>query len=135
MAMAAEQFEADEIKFVGKMKELGLAERVYAGDNNDQFATNFDQMTNELSSYYNGPLLTNVDFVNVGMVNDQYPQMIMFRERNPRQAPGGAWHREYGLVDGSVQTAISPDDNFNAWEEYDHKLRAIMFSPPSNINR
>ena len=117
------------------MQQLGLAERIYAGDNNDQFATNFDQMTNELGGLYSSPLLTNVDFVNVGMVNDRYPQMIMFRERNPRQAPGGTWHREYGLVDGSVQTAISPDDNFNAWEKYDHKLRAIMFSPPSNINR
>jgi len=134
-ALAAAKFKAGEIQMVNTLKQLGLAERIYAGDNGDQYATNFDQMTNELGGLYNSPLLTNVDFVNVGIVNEQYPQMILFRERLAKQAPDGTWHRVYGLADGSVQVANSPDGNFSAWEKYDYDQKGMIFLPTQNPNQ
>lgn len=131
MASASAKFHADEIQMVNTMKQLGLAERIYMGDNNNQYATNYDQMANELGGLYNSPLLTNVDFVNVGIVQDRYPQMILFRERQARQAPDEkTWHRIYGLADGSVQTATSTDGNFDAWEKFDYDQKGTIFSPP-----
>ena len=127
MTAALEKFNANEVQVVNTMRQLGIAGRVYADDNNGQYAMNFDQMTNELGGLYKSPLLDNIDFVNVGKVNEQYPQMVIFREHNPRQTPDGKiWKRIYGLADGSVQTATSYDGNFEAWE------KANTYSPPPN---
>jgi RNA polymerase sigma factor (sigma-70 family) len=123
------KFTKQETETVNNTKMLGLAERIYAGDNNGVYATNFDQMTNELGPLYANPNLYDVDFVNVGRIKDVYPQMIMFRQRIAQQAPDGTWHRIYGLVDGSVQTAISYDGNFDAWE------KANTTPPPQNPNQ
>jgi RNA polymerase sigma factor (sigma-70 family) len=120
------KFTAQEIETVNNMKQLGLAEYLYAGDKNDQFATNFDQMTNELGSLYTNSEIYKIDFINAGTVNKQYPQMIMFRERLSRQAPDGTWRRVYGFADGRVITATSYDGNFDAWE------KANTYSPPPN---
>jgi hypothetical protein len=48
MTLASAKFAADEVSVVNTMKQLGLAERLYAGDHNEQYATNFDQMKDEL---------------------------------------------------------------------------------------
>jgi myosin heavy subunit len=123
------KFTADETQMVNAMKQIGLANRIYAGDNNEQYATNFDQMTNELGGLvYNG-VLDYVEFVNTGVANEHIPQMITFRERTARQSPDGTWHRVYGLADGSVQTAVSTDDNFNAYERYDANAKGTIYSP------
>jgi RNA polymerase sigma factor (sigma-70 family) len=136
IALAAAKFRANEIQVINTLKQLGLAERIYAGDNNDQYATNFDQMTNELGGLYKSPLLDNIDFVNVGIAKEQYPQMIMFRELNPRQTPDGKmWKRVYGLADGSVQIATSSTANFDAWEKYDYDEKGIIFSRQQNPNQ
>lgn len=129
MNSAFAKFKANEIQVVNTLKQLALAERIYAGDNNDQYATNFDQMANELGGLYKNPLLDNVEFVNVGIVNEQYPQMILFRERVTRQAPDGIWHLVYGLADGSVQVATSRDGNFDPWQKYDESQKGIIFLP------
>jgi RNA polymerase sigma factor (sigma-70 family) len=135
MASAAARFKVNEIQVVNTLKQLGLGERIYAAANGDQYATNFDQMANELGGLYNSPLLTNIDFVNVGTVNEQSPWMILFRERQARQAADGTWHRVYGLADGSVQTASSPDGSFNAWEKYDNNEKGVIFLPPQYPSR
>jgi RNA polymerase sigma factor (sigma-70 family) len=135
MASAVAKFKANETQVVNTLKQLGLAERIYAGDNKDQYATNFDQMANELGGLYKNPLLDNIEFVNAGIANDQYPQMIIFREHDPRQSPDGKWHRVYGLADGSVQITASPDGNFSAWEKYDYNEKGIILSPPNSPNQ
>jgi hypothetical protein len=139
MSSVQAKFDSNQVYMVNAMKQLGLAVRLYANDHGDLYATNFDQIANELGEYergglYKNPILTNVDFVNVGVVNGQHPQMILFRERQARQAPDGTWHRIYGLSDGSVQTATSPAGNFDAWEKYDYNENGIIFLAPQNPN-
>jgi RNA polymerase sigma factor (sigma-70 family) len=135
IASAAARFKSNEIQIVNTLKQLGLAERIYAGDNGNRYATNFDQMANELGGLYKSPLLTNVDFINVGTVNEQYPDMILFRESNPRQSPAGTWQRVYGLADGSVQIATSPNGVFDVWEKFDYDKKGTVFLPPQYPNQ
>jgi hypothetical protein len=45
------------------------------------------------------------------------PDMIMFCEKNPRRTSDGQWVREYGLVDGSVQTIDSDNGSFDDFEK------------------
>jgi RNA polymerase sigma factor (sigma-70 family) len=123
------KFHAYEMKVVDAMKQVCLADRIWAGDNNNQYAGSFDQMTNELAGLYNSPILDNIEFVNVGIANaTQDVYMITFRERTPRQSPDGTWHRIYGLVDGSVHTASSMSGNFDAYERYDSMAKGTVFS-------
>jgi len=113
-------FNKRRIQTVNALKQLGLAMKVFAGDNNDQYATNFDQLTNELGGITNfgdNIPLQSFEFVNVGLVNDSMPDTIIFREQNPRQNLNGEWERAYGLSDGSVQTIKSADGNFDAYEQ------------------
>jgi RNA polymerase sigma factor (sigma-70 family) len=126
------KLKASETQMVNTMKQVCLADRIWAGDNNNQYVTNFDQMTNELAGLYNSPLLDNIEFVNVGFSNAmQYPQLITFRERSPVQFPDGTWHRVYGLADGSVQTAVSSNGNFGEYERYDPAENGTIFLPPN----
>lgn len=124
------KFTKQETETVNNTKMLGLAERLYAGDNNGVYATNFEQMTNELGPLYKNPNLWDIEFVNAGIVTEHFPQMVMFRQRIAQQAPDGTWHRIYGFADGSVQIAISYDGNFDAWEKANTTL-----PPPQNPNQ
>ena len=103
-----DQFRLNQFHTTDDLKELGLAMRVYAGDHNDQYATNIYQLKDELASE---ALLTNFmnkyEFVDTGLVNESMPDKIIFREQTPHQNPNGAWERIYGLADGSVQTQYS----------------------------
>ena len=115
-----DQFKLTEWHTIETMKQLGLAMRLYQANHNDAFATNFDQFTGDYYSTNNYPNNIGLDafeFVNVGVVNDEHPEMIMFREKNPRQTAGGRWVREYGMVDGSVQTIYSDGGNFSDYEK------------------
>jgi len=94
--------------------------RIYAGDHNEQYATNFDQLKDELGGVTNfqGNIgFDTFDFMNVGLVNDTMPDKLIFREKAPRQISNGEWERVYGLSDGSVQTVKSDDINFTVWEQ------------------
>jgi hypothetical protein len=62
------------------------------------------------------------EFVNVGSLRIDSPQLAVLRERQARQAPDGTWHRVYGLVDGQSATATSADGNFAAWEKQNWAL-------------
>ena len=120
-------FNKKRIQAVNDAKMIGLAMRIWAGDNNDQYPTNFDNMTNEVGGVTNEiHFKETFEFVNAGVANEHYPQMLMLREITPRQAPNGRWERAYGFADGSVQTATSYNGNFDAWE------KANTYSPPPN---
>ena len=124
---AEDQFTLVRLHTVSTMKQLSLGMRVYSGDHNDTFVTNFDQLTEAYYSTNNYP--SNIgtsafEFVNVGALNYDKPEMIVFREKTPRQLPGGGWERAYALVDGSVKNIYSPDGNFDFYEK--------QKSPPPN---
>jgi hypothetical protein len=121
-------FNKKRIQSVNDAKMIGLAMRIWAGDNNDQYPTNFDDMTNELGGVTNEiHLKETFEFVNAGAANEHYPQMLMLREITPRQAPDGKWERVYGLADGSVWTETSSDGNFDAYEKQQQQ-----YNPPPN---
>jgi Ni/Co efflux regulator RcnB len=110
--------QATNAAIVNAMKQLGLAARIFAQDNNDTMPTNFDQMKAELPPQFSGGVtLDQFEFMpQSGPVTDRQPNTILFRERVPRQTPDGQWVRCYTLVDGSVQQATSQTPDFSAWE-------------------
>ena len=117
------------VNTINALKQVGLAMRIFSGDNANQFPTNFDQMTAELNGTTNFPgniPLDSFELVNAGRVNLDYPQMIASRERVPRQRPDGTWERVYLLADGSVQTETSPDGNFDSYEQQQQQ-----YGPPA----
>jgi RNA polymerase sigma factor (sigma-70 family) len=115
-----DQFQLQEWHTINTMKYVGLAMRIYSGDHNDALVTNFDQIT-QAKLYDTNSLgsvsLDNLEFMNVGLLSYAQPEMIMFREKNPRQTLNGKWVREYGWVDGSVQTIYSDNGNFDDYEK------------------
>jgi RNA polymerase sigma factor (sigma-70 family) len=123
------QSQIQSVNTINALKQVGLAMRIFAGDNANQFPTNFDQMGIALNGVTNFPgniPLDAFEFVNAGRVNLDYPQMIASRKRVPRQRPDGIWERLYLLADGSVQTEISPDGNFDAYEQQQQR-----YTPPA----
>ena len=122
-----DQFQLQEWHTVSTMKYAALAMRIFSGGHNDALVTNFDQITAtklyDTNSHDSIPL-ENLEFMNVGRLSYAQPEMIMFREKNPRKNSRGQWVREYGLVDGSVQTIYSDDGNFDEFEK--------QHSPPAN---
>ena len=115
----AAQFFEHRQDIINASKQIGLAFRIFANDNN-RFPTNFAECSNELAHVTNftgNVPLDGFEMVNVGKVNDTYPQAAEAREQTPRLSPLGGWERVYILGDGSVQTAHSSDGNFEAWEQ------------------
>jgi hypothetical protein len=115
----AAKFVAHRSAIVNAAKIIGTAFRIYSNDNG-HFPPSFAEIHNELADETNfsgGIPLDTFEMVNVGKVNDTFPQGAAVVERTPRQSPLGGWERVYLLGDGSVQTAHSPDGNFDAWEQ------------------
>jgi len=112
-------FKLHETEVINAAKEIGLALRIYSGNHGNQYPTSFEQVTNELggSLSVGGIDAYTFDLLSDGSARSDRPNMIELRERTPRQAPDGTWHRTYGLSDGSVQEAASYDGNFDAWEK------------------
>ena len=128
-ARAKAEFKANEIHGVNNVKQICLAFRIVASDNNGQYPTN---MSEEVLNAMGSTNLTDYAQTEVELVNQSvsnlinHPQMIQLRERTARQAPDGRWRRIYGLSDGSVQVAESLDGNFDAWEKQNTEI------PPPN---
>ncbi|MGI8964480.1 MAG: hypothetical protein ACR2H1_00140, partial [Limisphaerales bacterium] len=114
-----EEAEAVSASTVNAMKQLGLSARLYANDHKDQFPTNFAQMKNELPDKFSGGISLDLFEFLPGseLVQDSMPDMIIFREKVPRQMPDGRWERIYTLADGSVQKSHAVDGNFSAFEK------------------
>jgi hypothetical protein len=113
-----DQFRLNQFHTTDDLKQLGVAMRIYAGDQNGQYATNFYQLNDELGG---NTMVTNFmskyEFVNTGLVNESMPDDIIFREQNPHQNPSGGWERIYVFADGRVETQYSDDGNFDAYEK------------------
>jgi RNA polymerase sigma factor (sigma-70 family) len=111
---------------VDDLKLLGLAARLWATDNHDSFPPTFESMTNELAK---GPDLQHFVEPYEFMRHEKpivitEPQMILFREKQPRHLPSGNWERLYTLADGSVQRTTSDTDDFSEFESQHTTRRA-----------
>jgi RNA polymerase sigma factor (sigma-70 family) len=112
-------FNKNRIKAINNSKQIGLAMKLFAGDNNGAFPTNLIQVvgdSKELPQSWTN-VIGNFELVNVGMTDGQYPQAISIREKFPRQTPDGQWERIYELADGSAWYQTSDDGNFDAYEQ------------------
>ena len=102
------------IETINAMKQLGFAARLFAADHNHKHPTTFEEMKIEL----NGMATDRFEFVkHIREVTETEPQLILFREIEPRQLPGGSWERVYAFADGSAQVNGSPDGDFSAFEQ------------------
>lgn len=109
------QARAERIRCVNNLKQIGLAARVWSGDNNDVYPTNFISMTNELATWVilqcptdksrNVSNWADVEAGNISYIMDapgislNNPQVIF------AECP---IHHNVCLVDGSVQQ-LSPE--------------------------
>jgi RNA polymerase sigma factor (sigma-70 family) len=117
---ATTAFTQHRLNLVNTAKQIGLAFRIYANDNNEQFPTNFAQIHAELgeqTNFFGDVPLDSFEVVNAGKANGRTPEAIAGRERTPRPTPSGKWERVYLMADGSVQVTSSPDGNFDSWEQ------------------
>ena len=127
----ADYFRLQAMNIIDGAKQIGLAMLLYANDHNGLYPTNLvEQLVGAELTTNNIADINKFELMNVGVPNahDKYPQMIMLREKTPRQNPNGQWERIYELADGSAQTATSNDGNFDAWEQQNT-------SPPPNPNQ
>jgi RNA polymerase sigma factor (sigma-70 family) len=121
-ALANETLEAEVLKVrtVQAMKHLGLAARIFATDNKDHFPKSFQDMTNELgTNQLPGDMpLDRFEFAqHEREIFETEPQLILFREKEPRRLPDGKWTRAYTLADGSVQNPVQDTPDFSEWEK------------------
>ncbi|MBI4659548.1 MAG: sigma-70 family RNA polymerase sigma factor [Verrucomicrobia bacterium] len=104
---------------IDALKELGLAARVWAQDNDGAPPPTFRDMTNELAKGTNLDLfLEPFEYVQHGrpIRGMTEPQMFLFREKQPRRLPDGKWARAYTFVDGHVEERTSAAGDFSEWE-------------------
>lgn len=107
--------EARQIKIINDLKQLGLAARLWALDNEDKFPTELSQMTNQLPANFDLSLFE--FYPHARPVSETEPEMILFHEKQPRQGPDGRWVKAYALADGSVQlVANTPERSFEQYE-------------------
>ncbi len=112
---AVMQARADSARAINDLKQLGLAARLFANDHNETYPTNFEQMTRELAP--NFPV-EHYEFVrHAKPINEGTPQLLLFREKQPRQQPDGSWARAYTRADGSVMEPHSETREFEDWEK------------------
>jgi RNA polymerase sigma factor (sigma-70 family) len=112
-------FNKTKIQAINNSKQIELAMRIFANDNNNLFPTNLSQLvgdSKELPQSWTN-IIDNFELVNVGVPLLQYPEVIAIREKIPRQSPDGKWDRVYGLADGSAWDQISVDGNFENYEQ------------------
>src|SRR5438477_5645559 len=123
------EFKETQEHIVEDMKQLGLAARIFANDNGDQLPTSFEEMKNEIGSSIKSEDLERYEFVkHARPVNETEPQLILFREKTPRQRPDGGWSRIYCFVDGSVQQQGSATGDFAEFEKQ-HTAQDTALAP------
>lgn len=112
-------FRAHEAGTINAAKQLGLALHVFSENHANQFPTNLAQLSEQLGGSFsiNGIEIFAFELINPGTEGLVHPNAVVLRERLSRQVLDGSWQRIYTFADGSVQTALSYDGNFDAWEK------------------
>ncbi len=125
---SAEQEKAYAISQMNNAKQFGLEMMMYASAHQNQFPTNFGQMSNY---FPNDPdvwsNMSQFQIVYHGSVtNVANPASIIVTEGQRWQKPNGTWAKVYGFADGHVEVQVTPDGNFDSFEKQ-HTV-----SPPPN---
>jgi len=125
--IASDTVQAEQLRMmtVDAMKQLGLAARIYATDNEDRFPKTFEEMRAEIGERLPGNMsLERFEFMpHERVISELEPEMILFREKEARKMPDGTWNRAYTMADGSVQQRNSATTDFTEWEK-EHTARA-----------
>ena len=113
------QADALRTRTVNTMKQFGLAARLFANDNGNKLPRSFEDMKEMLPMAPDAAnTLERFEFYpQPRAISETEPGLFMFREKEPRQVPGGKWERSYTMVDGSVQNAVSDTADFTDWEQ------------------
>ena len=110
---------------VGERKKFGqacaLGLRMYADDNGGLLPSDFAAIRQFLPTHSGARtnLTTNLlEIVAQGSLSKlKNPEnVILFREKQPVQAPDGRWTRVYGFADGHVEAPTQSENSFEAWE-------------------
>ena len=119
--LASDTMQAEELRvqIVDEMKHLGLAARIFSTDNGGRYPKTFADMKNELAGKFpEGTGLDRFEFVeHEREVSVREPQLIVFREKEPRRLPNGKWTKAYTFADGSVQNVEQDTPDFTEWEK------------------
>ncbi|MEP6662101.1 MAG: hypothetical protein ABJC04_00430 [Verrucomicrobiota bacterium] len=100
---------AERIQCVNNMKQIGLAARIWAGDNNDVYPVNFISMTNELGTAKilqcpSDKSREGITWVDVRAGNVSYKFYVGVSETEPNAVLAECpIHHNFCLADGSVQ--------------------------------
>jgi hypothetical protein len=105
---------------------------LFARQNQDQLPVSLEQSSPYLKgdpSQTGSPLTGTNDFEilykgSLGAITDP-ASTLLIRDRQPWQAPNGAWIRSYGFADGHSEIARSMDGNYDNWEK-----QHILMSQP-----
>lgn len=117
---SASLFMAHEAATINAGKMMSLQFRVFADTNDNQFPTPAQFVNGQREG---GPFRIGVEgigafeYINPGAGWREHPNTVVLRQRIAQQTVNGTWERIYAFADGSVQTALSNDGNFDAWEK------------------
>ncbi len=115
---SASQSEWHQTNTINAARLIGLGLIMYAGDNNNQFPTNFNQIANLLVGITNQTSGIGTDaFELVNPVSQVAASAIILREQVPFQTTDGKWSRTYVFADGHAEVQISADGNFDGYEK------------------
>jgi RNA polymerase sigma factor (sigma-70 family) len=91
---------------------------LFAGDHQDQYPTNFDQVTSYANPDFVAHMETNFDLVYSGLTTGitNPSSTIVLREKQASQSAEGSWIKAYGYADGHAEIHAEPDGNFENWE-------------------
>jgi RNA polymerase sigma factor (sigma-70 family) len=107
-------------------KQIGLGVLMYASDHQNQYPTDFSQLTNYFKSADDAAAYNNqFEIVAQGSTTNlsDAATTLAVRERQPWLS-NGKWIKAYGFADGHAVIMAQPPEGFDAWEQ------AHMMPPP-----
>ncbi len=125
---SASLFKAQETATINGAKQTSLIMRVFADNHENRFPTE-GELIQQLRDNNNSAGIGAFEYVTPGADWRDHPSTVVLRQRIAQQTVNGTWERIYAFADGSVQTALSNDGNFDAWEKIN------TYSPATNQNQ
>jgi RNA polymerase sigma factor (sigma-70 family) len=116
------------------LRQLALAQIMYADNNKGQLATNFDQLHSYMAETgLNKDSQTGADkyeMVYTGPYNalSNHSTVLLMREPQSWQTADGQWARSYVFADGHAEVRVLPTDNFDDYEQQ----HTVQPTPPQD---
>jgi RNA polymerase sigma factor (sigma-70 family) len=91
---------------------------MFAADHQQQYPTNFEQVTTYSNPDFVNHIETNFDLVYSGSSTTitKPASTIVLMEKQAWQTVDGSWKKTYGFADGHAEIQTQPDGNFTDWE-------------------